>query len=100
MNLQKFKQEALKNERFRKYYRRWDFALSIGRTVLEWRIERGLTQEELATLASTHQSSIARLENGQKLPSMGFLQRIAKVLSVELEGIEYRYINPKEHSLL
>ena len=44
------------------------------------RIQRGLTQAQLAELVGTRQPSIARLENGNSFPSLSFLKRIADAL--------------------
>ena len=49
------------------------------------RIERGLTQAQLAELVGTKQPSIARLERGQSTPSIEFLSRIAVALGMRLE---------------
>jgi len=52
--------------------------------VARLRLERGLTQKELAELVGTQQSSIARLESGKTRPTLSFLQRIAKALRAQL----------------
>ena len=57
-----------------------DLALQI----IEARINKGMTQKELAELIGTRQSSIARLESGTSYPTIPFLKRIAKVLEVKL----------------
>ena len=44
------------------------------------RIQAGLTQEELAALVGTHQSSIARFESGKRAPSWDLMQRVAEAL--------------------
>ncbi|MBI4771099.1 MAG: helix-turn-helix transcriptional regulator [Chloroflexi bacterium] len=46
--------------------------------VASLRIQRGLTQAQLAALAGTTQSSIARLESGSRLPSLTFLRRVVR----------------------
>ena len=53
--------------------------------VARLRIMHGLTQAELAKSAKTSQPSIARLESGQKLPSLSFLQRVASALGARVE---------------
>jgi transcriptional regulator with XRE-family HTH domain len=59
--------------------------LEPGYQIARLRIERGLTQEQLAALVGTRQPSIARLENGNSLPSLSFLRRIAAALKATLE---------------
>jgi DNA-binding XRE family transcriptional regulator len=48
------------------------------------RIERGMTQEELAEKVGTRQPNIARLESGQVTPSLPLLQRVAEALDARL----------------
>jgi predicted transcriptional regulator len=48
------------------------------------RIERGMSQEELARRVGTHQPSIARLESGRGTPSLSLLRRVAEALDAEL----------------
>lgn len=49
------------------------------------RIERGLTQAQLAELVGTKQPSIARLEGGETTPSLPFLKRVAEALNAHFE---------------
>ena len=53
--------------------------------VARLRLMRGLTQEELAERVGTTQSSIARLENGKRPPSLSFLRRVVEALEGDLE---------------
>jgi len=48
------------------------------------RIERGLTQEELARKAHMRQPHIARLESGRTTPSLATLRRVAEALDARL----------------
>ncbi len=59
--------------------------LEPGYQIARLRIMRGLTQTQLAKLAGTRQPSIARLENGSSIPSLSFLDRIAKALDARIE---------------
>jgi HTH-type transcriptional regulator/antitoxin HipB len=59
--------------------------LEPGYQVARLRIQRGLTQTQLAELVGTRQPSIARLENGTSVPSLSFLDRIAKALDARIE---------------
>ncbi len=49
------------------------------------RILRGLTQEQLAELVGTKQSSISRLESGKTEPRLSFLRRVVEALGGRLE---------------
>ena len=47
--------------------------LEPGYQIARLRILRGLTQAQLAEMVGTRQPSIARLENGNSIPSLSFL---------------------------
>lgn len=63
-----------------------------GYQVARLRARRGLSQAELAGLVGTKQPSIARLESGQREPSLSFLRRVVEALggklSVQITGDE------------
>jgi DNA-binding XRE family transcriptional regulator len=59
--------------------------LEPGYQVARLRIQRGLTQAQLAELVGTRQPSIARLENGSSVPSLSFLDRVATALDARIE---------------
>jgi transcriptional regulator with XRE-family HTH domain len=59
--------------------------LEPGYQIARLRIERGLTQAQLADLAGTKQPSIARVERGDVAPSLPFLKRLAEALGADLE---------------
>ena len=56
----------------------------VGRMVADNRLERGMSQQELAVLCGTTQSAIARLERGGRPPKLDTLMRIADALDAEL----------------
>lgn len=60
-------------------------SLELGYQIARQRIQRGLTQAQLAEMVGTRQPSIARLENGSSVPSLSFLDRIAKALNARIE---------------
>jgi len=59
--------------------------LEPGYQIARLRIQRGLTQQQLAEMVGTRQPSIARLENGSSVPSLSFLDRIATALDARIE---------------
>jgi len=63
--------------------RGWFFA-QIADKVADRRLEKGLSQRELAELCGTTQSAIARLERGGRPPRIDTLLRIAEALECEL----------------
>jgi transcriptional regulator with XRE-family HTH domain len=60
-------------------------ALEPGYQIARLRILRGLSQAQLAEMVGTRQPSIARLENGNSVPSLSFLQRLAAALGAKIE---------------
>ena len=66
----------------------WFFA-QIAEQVSERRAALGLSQQQLAELCGTTQSSIARLESGGRPPRIDTLLRIAEALDCEL-AVELR----------
>jgi transcriptional regulator with XRE-family HTH domain len=62
-----------------------DNLLEPGYQIARLRIQRGLTQAQLAEMVGTRQPSIARLENGNSVPSLSFLKRIADALDARIE---------------
>jgi ribosome-binding protein aMBF1 (putative translation factor) len=63
--------------------RGWFFA-QIADNVAEQRLQKGLSQRELAERCGTTQSAIARLERGGRPPRIDTLLRIADALECEL----------------
>lgn len=57
----------------------------IARAVLEARLDKGLSQKELAAQLHTKQSVISRVENARTKPSLDFLERLADVLGYSLQ---------------
>lgn len=54
--------------------------MTAGEQVRHWRIQRGLTQAELAAAARTQQASISRIEKGTDVPTLPLLERIASAM--------------------
>lgn len=84
MKLKDFKKQLLKDPEFKKEYEKYDLAFEIGEMLLEARIIKGVTQQKLAEMIGTKQSGIARAERGISLPSLSFLEKIAKAFCTNL----------------
>lgn len=56
----------------------------LGTRIRELRRKRGLTQEKLAELAEISAPSISKIESGIYHPSEENIERIAKILDVEI----------------
>ena len=76
-----WEKEALKDPTLKAEYDRQQPEFAMIRA----RIEKGLTQEELARKVGTKQSVISRLESGRANPSIAFLKKLAQALNTHLE---------------
>jgi DNA-binding XRE family transcriptional regulator len=59
------------------------------KSIKEWRIIRGLTQQKLAAMADVSLSTIVESETFRKTPNMRNAVKIAKALQVELSNIRW-----------
>ena len=59
--------------------------IEIGRKLKQYRLQLGLTQEELASRTELTKGYISQLENDLCSPSIATLQDILEVLGVTLE---------------
>ena len=96
MNLKDFKKELLQNPEFRKEYYRNDLKLSIAFMVEKARVIGGITQKGLAKKMKTKQSAISRVESGDYLLSLSFLERMAKALGTELIAPQFAFLKEKQ----
>ncbi|MBN1369086.1 MAG: helix-turn-helix transcriptional regulator [Dehalococcoidaceae bacterium] len=85
MNWKEHKKKLLAEPDFRKEYEILEPEYKLASTLIRLRLERGLTQEQLAVLLKTKQESIARLESGSSLPSLSTIKKVAEALNAELE---------------
>ncbi len=80
-----FKKELLADPEVKKGYDALELEYSIISQVIAKRLEKGLTQKQLAQKAGTKQSAISRLESGNANPSIALLERISKALGSKLQ---------------
>lgn len=86
MELNKLKENLIKNnKKFRKEYLKDDLAFGISRLVSNLRAYEEIDQTKLARLVGTKQSGISRLERGNTLPSLSFVQKIATKLNYKIQ---------------
>lgn len=78
------KRELLKNKKVAKEYKRLEPRYQLISQLIESRLKKGLTQEQLAKRVGTKQSAIARLESGSSNPSVAFLEKIAEAIGSKL----------------
>jgi DNA-binding Xre family transcriptional regulator len=76
----------LKNKIFREEYENLEKEFALAEEVIKLRLEKNMTQKDLAEIAGTSQPAIARLESGKyNNISLSFLRKIGKALNVEPE---------------
>lgn len=83
-DLQKLKQELMKDAEFRKEYESLQPEMDIMRALLNARINAGMTQMQLAERTGISQADICRLEKGTRNPSLKLLKRLAEAMDSTL----------------
>jgi DNA-binding XRE family transcriptional regulator len=80
-----FFNEQMKDPEFRREYDALEPEFAIIKQIIELRIKRKMTQQELAKKIGTRQPSIARLEARGKTTDLNYLQRVAQALDARVE---------------
>lgn len=78
-------QKWMKDSGYRLEYERLGPEFEIASQIIEARIKRKITQEELAKRMGTGQAVISRLENANARPSLSLIQRLADALNLKFE---------------
>jgi len=82
----KYLDTQLKNPGFRRAYEDLEEEYELAKQIIRFRIDRNLSQAQLAKLVGTSQPAIARLESGNHTNlTLGFLSRLAKALDLRAE---------------
>lgn len=84
----------MKAPEFRAEYEALEPEYKLASALIQLRVSKGLTQEELAKRLHTKQSSIARLESGSSLPSLLTIKKVVEALDAELDIV----VRPKSQS--
>ena len=84
---EEIKRKAMKDEEFKKEYERLKPQYELISKIIRMRIERNLTQEQLAKKIGISRSIISRIESGNHSPSLDFMQKLADEMgkSVHIE---------------
>ncbi|OJV64958.1 MAG: transcriptional regulator [Clostridiales bacterium 38-18] len=85
MNHNEIKKLLLDDSEIKSEYDELSPIYELKKEIIRLRIEKGLSQKDLAALMGTKQSAISRLENGSYNPSVEFLNRIAHTLGKKLQ---------------
>lgn len=59
------------------------------RTIRAWRLERGMTQEQLAAAVGVSHISVGNWDNGRAEPSARQLENLAAVFGVRMDQIAF-----------
>ena len=79
------KRELLEDKKIKQLYDRLGPEFTVIEMIIKKRIEKGLSQKELARKIGTKQSAISRLESGTYNPSLSFLQKVSEALDAKLK---------------
>lgn len=82
LTFEQLKEELLQNPETREAYNELQPEFAIKRAIIEARINRGITQTDLAKAMGTSQSVISRWETGPFDPRLSNLRKLAAVLQV------------------
>jgi DNA-binding Xre family transcriptional regulator len=76
----------LQDQEFRREYEALDGEFALAREIMRLRFAKNMTQNELAKIAGTSQSAIARVESGRyRNISLSFLRKIGEALGTTPE---------------
>ena len=76
----RYLKKNLENPEFRKEWDALETETQIMRSLIEARIETGMTQKQLSEKTGINQSNLSRIERGNGNPSVATLERIAAAL--------------------
>lgn len=77
-------QEELKDEEFAQIWEETELEYQIKRMLVAARIEKKMTQKDLAEKSGVRQSNISRIESGACVPTLTTLKELAKGLGKTL----------------
>lgn len=77
-------QELLKDPEVYEEYKRLEPEYQLARQLIKARLEKQLTQEQVAKEAGVKQAYVARLESGSANPTLGSIHKVARVLNKKI----------------
>jgi ribosome-binding protein aMBF1 (putative translation factor) len=84
-SLENLKKQAFKNKNVKRYYDELEPEFSLIKLMIEKRLDKNLSQADLAKKIGTKQSAISRFESGSSNPTLQFVNKIAHALNVKLK---------------
>jgi len=79
------KKKLLADKDVRKAYDELGPEFAIIEKLIQRRLQRGVTQGQLAEMIGTKQTAISRFESGTYNPTVGFLYKVADALDAKLK---------------
>ncbi|OGG61849.1 hypothetical protein A3C87_00425 [Candidatus Kaiserbacteria bacterium RIFCSPHIGHO2_02_FULL_49_34] len=83
VTLEELKSRLLVDPETKKAYDALEPEYLLARTLIQKRLDAGLSQSELAKKVGTRQSAISRLESGEGNPTFATLRKVAHALGAE-----------------
>lgn len=84
INLNDYLKKQLKSDSFRKEWDKGESQYQLARALIKARLERRVSQRELAKKARTTQAVVSRIEQMTMSPSLGLVDRLAGALGKRL----------------
>jgi ribosome-binding protein aMBF1 (putative translation factor) len=81
---EQFKKEWLSDPENKKVWDSMQVEFAIYNALVKARIEKKLTQKQLAAKLGIAQSALARFESGRSNPTLSFLQKVTQGLGLRL----------------
>lgn len=81
----KFLEEQLQDDELRQEYENLQPEFDVIKAMVEARISKNLTQQQLAERTGINQADISKLENGTRNPSIKLLKRLADGMDMALK---------------
>lgn len=84
INADKLHKKWMKDPGYRREYNKLDTEFQVASQILEARLKKKMSQEELARKINTGQAVISRLEGMNGKPSISLLEKVAKALDTKI----------------
>lgn len=80
-----FRKELMSDPKVKKAYEDLQPEFAIVQAIIDARVKKKISQEELAKRMGTGQAVISRLENANAKPSLSLIKRLADALGLKVE---------------
>ena len=84
-DLERYLAKQMRDPAFREEHERAKLEFALTELLISARSQQNLTQKELAARSGVRQSNISRIEQGETLPSLATLSKLAHGLGKKLQ---------------